>query len=89
MKGPDSSLAHYDHRFLGQVVIDGNGRRGVLRGVAPDLLSKKGPVDIGMTGERNRSDAEAMPPVAWLAPEGGGAEWTAPLRSIYRAPRST
>lgn len=85
MKGPDSSLAHYTHRLLGQIVTDGNGRRGVLRAIAPDLSTSKKPLAFTTPKDGSRSEAETTKPVAWLAPEKGGAEWTAPVGSIHQA----
>ncbi|MCF3178198.1 hypothetical protein IPZ61_33460 [Streptomyces sioyaensis] len=62
-------LGHLSHPLLGRRVIDhAHGDRvGVFRALAPDV---KGP----------RSEpvlrVPDTPPVAWLAPEGGGVEWT-------------
>lgn len=65
----DLGLGHWSHPLLGCLVIDhAHGARiGILRGLAPDVAE----ADIGPS----RSIPNA-PPVAWLAPEKGGVEWT-------------
>ncbi|GLW17263.1 hypothetical protein Stsp01_40060 [Streptomyces sp. NBRC 13847] len=62
-------LGHLDHPLLGHLVIDHahDDRRGVLRALAPDVKgSNLAPV----------LRVPDTPPVAWLAPEAGGLEWT-------------
>ncbi|NGO70012.1 hypothetical protein [Streptomyces boncukensis] len=69
-------LAHEDHPLLGHRVLDtAHHVIGVLRAVAPEP-----------TTEAQRTLAPFLPevsdPVAWLAPERGGREWTTPIESI-------
>lgn len=66
---------HWTHPLLGQRVVDHahDGRVGVFRAFAPD--AERGP------GLAIRV-AQDTPLVVWLAPEGGGREWTTPLTAI-------
>ncbi|MGW7572613.1 hypothetical protein [Streptomyces sp. NPDC054765] len=62
-------LGHLSHPLLGRRVIDrAHGDRiGVFRALAPDVKAPR-------VGPALR--VPDTPPVAWLAPEGGGVEWT-------------
>ncbi|REK90982.1 hypothetical protein DY245_07330 [Streptomyces inhibens] len=62
-------LGHWSHPLLGRLVIDhAHGDLiGILRAIAPD------PKDSNPGLALRIPDA---PPVAWLAPKGGGREWT-------------
>ncbi len=71
-------FGHEDHPLLGHRVVDAeHGRQvGVLRAVAPDVTDiRLEPVPVVPDG----------PPVAWLAPERGGVEWTTSLDAIEEA----
>ncbi|WP_372412046.1 hypothetical protein [Streptomyces luteireticuli] len=71
----DLGLGHQAHPLLGRLVVDtATDRTGVLRAVAPEQV--EGP------GGRSR-----MVTRAWLAPEHGGREWTAPVDRITAANR--
>ncbi|MFI6723686.1 hypothetical protein [Streptomyces atratus] len=71
-------LGHWSHPLLGCLVIDHahDDRTGILRGLAPDV--KK--TNIGPS-----LSIPNTPPVAWLAPEKGGVEWTTDPASIEAA----
>ncbi|ARH92633.1 hypothetical protein [Streptomyces sp. MOE7] len=71
----DLGLGHRDHPLLGRRVVDhGHGDRiGVLRAIAPD--AKDNPFDLVVA-------VPDTPPVAWLAPPGGGREWTTAPEAI-------
>lgn len=71
-------LGHVDHPLLGHRVVDhAHGDRvGVLRALAPEVKGNNlGPV-ISVPDTR---------PVAWLAPETGGREWTTDPKAIEAA----
>ncbi|MGA5270165.1 hypothetical protein [Streptomyces lydicamycinicus] len=62
-------LGHVEHPLLGHLVVDHahGDRRGILRALAPDVKGNNlAPV----------LRVPDTPPVAWLAPEAGGLEWT-------------
>ncbi|QKV91909.1 hypothetical protein HUT19_09260 [Streptomyces sp. NA02950] len=71
-------LCHQSHPLLGHLVVDHahDGRVGVLRAIAPDLTDNRYRLVV------MNPDA---PPVAWLAPEGGGLEWTTSPDAIEAA----
>ncbi|MFI9078959.1 hypothetical protein ACIGW8_21205 [Streptomyces sioyaensis] len=72
-------LGHRSHPLLGRRVIDHahDDRIGILRALAPEAKGDTpGPV----------LSVPATPPVAWLAPEGGGVEWTTAPDAIEAAP---
>ena len=56
---------------VGQRVRDGSGRVGILRDVIKDY---EDPTEL--PGERKKRN------LAFLSPEGGGREWTAPPSSV-------
>ncbi|WP_258563042.1 hypothetical protein [Streptomyces phytophilus] len=70
-------MGHQAHPWLGRLVIDTehDGQVGVLRAVAPDVD------DIRL----EVITPPHTPPVAWLAPQGGGVEWTTSLTAIEAA----
>ncbi|WP_432141302.1 hypothetical protein [Streptomyces sp. bgisy084] len=71
-------LGHVDHPLLGHRVVDhAHGDRvGVLRALAPEVKGNNlGPV-LSVPDTR---------PVAWLAPETGGLEWTTDPKAIEAA----
>ncbi|MGW5940553.1 hypothetical protein ACWIG3_18600 [Streptomyces celluloflavus] len=70
-------LGHLNHPLLGHPVIDHahDDRIGILRAIAPDAKASTGLV-IGIPD---------TPPVAWLAPETGGLEWTTDPDAIEAA----
>ncbi|NGO72262.1 hypothetical protein [Streptomyces boncukensis] len=69
-------LAHEDHPLLGHRVRDtAHQVVGVLRAVAPEATTE---AQRTLTPQPSRG----APPVAWLAPERGGREWTTPLEAI-------
>lgn len=72
-------LGHFDHPLLNRLVIDhAHGDRiGVLRAIAPDV---DGP-DVGPVLR-----IPDTAPVAWLAPKGGGREWSTNPDAIEAAP---
>ncbi|MEU9111842.1 hypothetical protein AB0D04_08640 [Streptomyces sp. NPDC048483] len=71
-------LGHCKHPLLGRAVLDtATGRVGVLRAIAPE------PNGVQFVPSRGLLEA---PPVAWLAPEGGGTEWTTDPDEIEAAP---
>lgn len=73
------ALGHFDHPLLGRLVVDHahDDRIGVLRAIAPEVDSPSlGPV-------WRIPDTE---PVAWLAPKGGGLEWSTDPDAIEAAP---
>lgn len=72
--GQDLGLGHQAHPLLGRRVVDHTGRTGVLRAIAPEQVT-------GLGG-RPRTVMRA-----WLAPEAGGREWTAPVDRIEEARR--
>ena len=74
-----SSLWHQEHPLLGHRVLDTqNGRVGILRAICPE------PVD---TSAALKIQPIKRPPMAWLAPIGGGREWTTVPSAIEKAPR--
>ncbi|MCI0385998.1 hypothetical protein [Streptomyces sp. CNQ085] len=69
--GRETGLGHRDHPLLGRTVLDtATGRTGVLRAVCPE--PDGGTAVCAVPVFRPGSG----PPVAWLAPVGGGVEWT-------------
>ena len=78
-------LGHRSHPLIGSRVVDtAHNQPGILRAVAPDLdTTVHRPTPTGTTPPR--SEIEAADPVAWLAPEGGGREWSTPLEFIRPA----
>lgn len=74
--GREIGLGHRDHPLLGRTVLDtATGRTGVLRAVCPE------PDGTAVcTGSAFRPGSG--PPVAWLAPVGGGVEWTTEPEAI-------
>lgn len=72
-------LGHRSHPLLGRRVIDrAHGDRiGILRAIAPETKDDNPGLALRVP---------ATPPVAWLAPEGGGVEWTTALDAIESAP---
>ncbi|WP_199185887.1 hypothetical protein [Streptomyces carminius] len=74
--GRDIGLGHRDHPLLGRTVLDvATGRTGVLRAVCPLP-------DDGAAYLRPEVRPGNGPPVAWLAPVGGGREWTTALDAV-------
>ncbi|MFE7780606.1 hypothetical protein [Streptomyces nigrescens] len=73
-------LGHFEHPLLGRLVVDhaSGGRVGVLRAIAPDVDNRDAEPELKVPD---------TPPVAWLAPEGGGLEWTTDPLQIEAAPR--
>ncbi|MBL1095164.1 hypothetical protein [Streptomyces coffeae] len=71
-------LCHQSHPLLGRLVVDHahDDRVGVLRAIAPDSTDNRYRLVV------MNPDA---PPVAWLAPEGGGLEWTTSPDAIETA----
>ncbi|MER5969688.1 hypothetical protein ABT112_08115 [Streptomyces sp. NPDC002055] len=61
-------LGHFEHPLLGRLVVDhAHGDRvGVLRAIAPDVDNRDAEPELKVPD---------TPPMAWLAPAGGGLEW--------------
>lgn len=80
MTARDMGMGHLTHPWLNRLVVDTehSGRLGVLRAVAPDVDDIRTEPLIQVPG---------TPPVAWLAPEHGGREWTTSLAAIEEAAR--
>ncbi|MFD1828364.1 hypothetical protein ACFSJS_01640 [Streptomyces desertarenae] len=77
--GREVGLGHREHPLLGRTVLDtATGRTGVLRAVCPEPDGCR-----AWTGPVLRPGGG--PPVAWLAPVGGGVEWTTALDAIREA----
>jgi hypothetical protein len=71
-------LGHRSHPLLGKPVVDTvSGRHGILRAVAPTMT-------MGVRGvfEPSQSHISKFPVAAWLAPHGGGREWTTGVDAI-------
>lgn len=76
-----SSLWHQEHPLLGHRVLDTeNGRIGILRAICPE------PADAGALA---KIQPFKRTPMAWLAPIGGGREWTTATSAIEKAPRES
>ncbi len=74
--GRETGLGHREHPLLGRTVVDtATGRTGILRAVCPEPDCCRAWAD---PVPRPGSD----PPVAWLAPVGGGVEWTTALDAV-------
>ncbi|MFE5740672.1 hypothetical protein [Streptomyces celluloflavus] len=71
-------LGHLNHPLLGHPVIDHahDDRIGILRAIAPDAKANTPNLSI---------EIPDTPPVAWLAPETGGLEWTTDPDAIEAA----
>ncbi|MFJ5593218.1 hypothetical protein ACIQCG_26140 [Streptomyces noursei] len=71
-------LGHWEHPLLGRLVVDHahGDRQGVFRALAPEVKDN----DLGPVLKIPHT-----PPVAWLAPENGGLEWTTDLDAIEAA----
>ncbi|MEU7178845.1 MULTISPECIES: hypothetical protein [Streptomyces] len=71
-------LGHQSHPLIGRLVVDHahDDRVGVLRAIAPDSKDNRYGLVIMVPN---------APPVAWLAPEGGGLEWTTSPDAIEAA----
>lgn len=73
-------LGHQDHPLIAHRVIDSaSGRTGILRAICPEP-------DSAMTYMNAVAHRGAGRPVAWLAPIGGGREWTTTPDAIQEAP---
>nr|WP_155073258.1 hypothetical protein [Streptomyces taklimakanensis] len=69
-------MGHREHPLLGRTVLDtATGRTGILRAVCPEPDSATVCVAPALR-------PGSGPPVAWLAPVGGGVEWTTELDAI-------
>ncbi|WP_255956066.1 hypothetical protein [Streptomyces odontomachi] len=76
-----SSLYHQEHPLLGHRVVDTlNGRIGILRAICPE------PADSGAS---RKVQPLKRTPMAWLAPIGGGREWTTAPTAIEKAPHES
>ena len=77
--GADLGLGHRAHPLLGRLVVDtATGRSGILRAICPEPDTRHAyadPVPRPGSGQ----------PVAWIAPLGGGREWTAAPDAVAEA----
>jgi hypothetical protein len=76
-----SGMGHQEHPLLGHHVIDTEtGRTGILRAICPEPGGGGDYMNALLRPPRKS-------PKAWLAPIGGGREWTTAPSAIQEAPR--
>lgn len=77
---PAHSLGHHEHPLLGHPVIDtATGRVGILRAICPEQVQVSSHTAFPVSARSFMA--------AWLAPIGGGREWTTAPSAIQEADR--